>query len=146
MKKSYHSSAEPTADAKATWRRDVVILLPSESGSTCSRKMAIRFPPTVLPCSAGRIARSGGCLSAEIPVLGGGLVLVDRALPRRRGKRHSHRNVHQARLYRRLAAHQAGIELGEIRDSGERPGVGGREFVEQKRPGLVRQVLGGAVH
>src|SRR5437899_1003039 len=68
------------------------------------------------------------------------LVLVDRALVLGGGQRHAHRRRHDARLDARLAQHHAVVEIVEVGNAHQRPGVGRGVFVQQQTALAVRRV------
>src|SRR6266852_366264 len=101
MKKSYHSSAEPTAAASMTCRSCRDETAAGEPGLPCAMSS---FLPVVSPSPLAEAPGSSSpaellsrLADLEVAVPGGRLVLVDRALMRRRRQRHAHRHRGEAR-------------------------------------------------
>src|SRR6266540_863962 len=93
----------------------------------------------------GSISRSLGGRLLEVGAGCAALVLVDRSLPRGRGQGQPHGNGRQPRLQGRLAAQKLAVELVEISDAEEGPGIGGSYPVEQQVAVAVGRVESGPV-
>ena len=78
----------------------------------------------------------------EVAPPGVRLVLVDGALAQRGRQGQPHRRRHDPGLDARLAGDEAAVELGEVRDPHERPGVRGAVFVQQQGRGAGSRCSG----
>src|ERR1700730_12625834 len=99
MKKSYHSSAEPTAAASITCLS--VFVGPSPGRVLCATSSPFSFfsagppyrnqpPHRALPAGLNEFA------NPKVAIFRSGLIFIDRALMGRRRERHAYRHVNQA--------------------------------------------------
>src|ERR1700742_3953211 len=98
--------------------------------------------PRTLRSRALLVSLRGAC---EVGFLGRRLRLVDRALPLWRREGHPYRNVRDPWFDHRRPRPQAAVELVEILDAREWPGVACGNFVEQEIARAVGGVHGRAV-
>src|SRR5581483_2754450 len=134
----------PIAKSIVPW--SLLIVSRSDAARPCPG--AARAPAA--PANRERRDKLGGnrrlLEGLKVAPVGAALVLVDRALVIGGGQRHAHRRRHDARLDGRLAQHHAAVELVEIDDAQQRPGVGGGVFVQQQPALAVGAVERRAVH